>query len=49
MAEVPADVRALLEAHAPHFSVTAEGKKVKCELNGHTMPARADALQAFIK
>lgn len=42
------EVQALLAAHAPHFSLTAEGK-VKCELNGHTFPARADALEAFVK
>ncbi|PSC69149.1 Surfeit locus 2 [Micractinium conductrix] len=41
------EVQALLAAHAPHFSLTAEGK-VKCELNGHTFPARADALEAFV-
>lgn len=45
---LPPEVQALLEQHAPHFSATPEGK-VKCELNGHTFPAKADALQAFIK
>ena len=47
-AALPPEVTALLEAHAPHFAATPEGK-VRCELNGHTLPARADALQAFIK
>lgn len=46
---LPAEVQALLDAQPPgRFSVTAEGK-VKCELNGHTLPARVDALQAFLK
>ena len=46
---LPAEVQALLDAQpAGRFSVTAEGK-VKCELNGHTLPAKADALQAFLK
>lgn len=45
---LPADVQALLEAHAPHFSATPEGK-IKCELNGHTFPAQAQALKAFVK
>jgi len=44
----PEEVQAIMAAHSPHFSLTAEGK-VKCELNGHTFPARADALNAFIK
>ncbi|KAI7841759.1 hypothetical protein COHA_004625 [Chlorella ohadii] len=44
----PAEVQQLLDAQPPgRFSVTAEGK-VKCELNGHTFPARIDALQAFL-
>jgi hypothetical protein len=45
--ELPADVQQILKDNAPHFSATAEGK-VKCELNGHTFPAKADALTAFI-
>jgi hypothetical protein len=45
---VPPEVQQILDKHAARFSVTAEGK-VKCELNGHTFPARADALNAFIK
>lgn len=48
METLPADVQELLDAHQPHFSATPEGK-VKCELNGHMLPARADALAAFIK
>ncbi|KAL4433825.1 hypothetical protein ABPG75_000266 [Micractinium tetrahymenae] len=46
----PPEVQEVVAAHAPHFSVVEEdGRvKVKCELNGHTFPARADALEAFI-
>ena len=42
------DLRQLLEAHKPHFTLTPEGK-VKCELNGHMLPARAEAVAAFAK
>lgn len=45
---LPADLQAILDAHTPHFSVTPEGK-IKCELNGHTFPAQAAALQAFVR
>lgn len=45
--EPPPEVKQIMEQHAPHFSVTADGK-VKCELNGHTFPARVDALNAFV-
>jgi hypothetical protein len=45
--ELPADVQQILKDNVPHFSATAEGK-VKCELNGHTFPAKAGALTAFI-
>ncbi|PRW57912.1 Surfeit locus 2 [Chlorella sorokiniana] len=45
---LPAEVQALLDAQPPgRFSAIAEGK-VKCELNGHTFPARIEALQAFL-
>ncbi|KAL4852986.1 Surfeit locus protein 2 [Chlorella vulgaris] len=45
---LPADVQQLVNLHAPHFSTTPEGK-IKCELNGHTFPPRADALNTFLK
>lgn len=45
---VPPEVQQVLDSHASHFTLTAEGK-VKCELNGHTFPPKADALNAFIK
>lgn len=47
----PQEVQDIVAAHAPHFSVVEEdGRvKIKCELNGHTFPARADALEAFVR
>ncbi|KAL4450752.1 hypothetical protein ABPG77_001108 [Micractinium sp. CCAP 211/92] len=46
----PQEVQEIVAAHAPHFSVIQEdGRvKIKCELNGHTFPARAEALEAFV-
>lgn len=47
----PQEVQEIVAAHAPHFSVIQEdGRvKIKCELNGHTFPARAEALEAFVR
>jgi hypothetical protein len=41
-------VAALLAQHAPHLALTPDGAKVQCLLNGHTLPARLDALVAFV-
>lgn len=41
-------LRALLEQHQGLFELTDNGK-VKCLLNGHCFPARADAVAAFVK
>lgn len=42
-------LRQLLDAQPPGlFSLTEHGK-LKCEVNGHTLPARLDAATAFIQ
>lgn len=38
----------LIATHDPYLIVNAAGK-IECTLNGHAMPARADAIQAFVK
>lgn len=38
----------LITAHDPYLKVNDAGK-VECTLNGHAMPARVDAIQAFVK
>jgi hypothetical protein len=38
----------LLEEHRPYFSVLENGK-VKCEVNGHCLPPRLDAVSSFIR
>ena len=38
----------LLEQHRPYFSVLENGK-VKCEVNGHCLPPRLDAVSSFIR
>ena len=38
----------LIATHDPYLIVNATGK-IECTLNGHAMPARADAIQAFVK
>lgn len=42
------ELKLLLEQHKEHFTVQENGK-IKCEVNGHCMPARYDVLSAFIK
>lgn len=41
------ELSALVQQHKEFFSF--ENGKVKCSLNGHAFPARADAVAAFIK
>ena len=41
-------VLSLIGAHDPYLRVNDAGK-IECILNGHAMPARADAIQAFVK
>jgi hypothetical protein len=41
-------LRELLEAHTAFFKLTDNGK-IECTLNGHTLPARLDAVSSFIQ
>lgn len=41
-------VASLIEANAAYLRPTEDGK-VECILNGHTMPANAAQVQAFLK
>ena len=43
-----ANVQDLLAAHDPYLVVNAVGK-VECTLNGHAMPAKAEAILPFVK
>jgi hypothetical protein len=39
---------ALLGQHEKHLTVLPDGR-VKCDLNGHTMPPRLDVVRAFVR
>jgi hypothetical protein len=41
-------LRDLLQAHKAFFKLLDNGK-IECTLNGHTLPARLDAVSSFIK
>lgn len=45
---VTPELQALLDMNVPYL-VLGEDGRVKCELNGHTLPPRADAVAAFVK
>ena len=38
----------LIAMHDPYLVINAAGK-IECTLNKHAMPARAEAIQAFVK
>jgi Surfeit locus protein 2 (SURF2) len=48
MDTLDADLRAVLAPHEDVFSLTESGK-IQCKINGHTLPARLDVLQAFVR
>ena len=48
MAECNALV-SLVEREAPFLAFTADEKKIVCTLNNHELPARIDAVEAFVK
>lgn len=48
MESLDPQLQQLLEAHKQHFKLTDSGK-IECTLNGHTLPARLDAVSAFIQ
>ena len=40
---------ALVDREAPFLAFTADNKRVICTLNNHELPARTDAVEAFVK
>ena len=42
------DLDALLASHAAHISLQEDGR-VKCGLTGHVLPARAEAVGAYVR
>ncbi len=44
-----ARLQKLLKEHRASFALQPSGKKVVCKLNGHELPVRFDAVDAFIK
>lgn len=41
-------LQALVQQHAEYL-VVAEDGKVRCELNGHCLPAKLEVVTAFVK